>query len=126
MFFGIRGRTNGPIKAEFHVLKDEEYGNIYITVAPPKGMKQVVVQLTDESGKKLLKQEAITQRQEVMFEHLPPAKYKVRALLDADGNGKWSTGNYHRRILPETIVDYKDPLEIKAGWDIDLEEAWRL
>ena len=126
VFFGIRGRTNGPIKEEFHVLKDEEYGNIYITVAPPKGMKQVVVQLTDESGKKVLKQETIKKRQEVMFEHLPPAKYKVRALLDADGNGKWSTGNYHRRIQPETVVDYKDPLEIKAGWDIDLEEVWEL
>ncbi len=126
VFFGIRNRTNAPIKIDFHVLKDDEYGNIYITVVPPEGMKQVVVQLTDESGKKVLKQEAITQRQEVMFEHLVPAKYKLRALLDADGNGKWSTGNYHRRIQPETILEYKDPLEIKAGWDIDLEEVWEL
>jgi len=126
VFFGIRGRTNGPIKVDFHRLKDEEYGNIYITVVPPEGMKQVVVQLTDESGKKVIQQQTITMKQEVMFEHLPPAKYKLRALLDADGNGKWSTGNYHRRTLPETILDYKDPLDLKAGWDIDLEEVWEL
>ena len=61
-----------------------------------------------------------------MFEHLMPAKYKLRAIFDADGNGKWSTGNYHHRTLPETVIDYKDPLEIKAGWDIDLDEAWDL
>ena len=85
----------------------------------------MVVQLTNENGK-VLKEEAITQEQEVMFEHLMPAKYKLRALLDADGNGKWSTGNYHRRTLPETILEYKDPLEIKAGWDIDLKDAWDL
>ena len=125
VFWGIRGRTNDVIRADFHVLKDDEYGNIYITVAPPKGMKQVVVQLTDESGK-VLKEEAITKKQEVMFDYLMPAKYKLRAILDADGNGKWSTGNYHHHALPETILDYKDPLELKAGWDIDLEEVWNL
>ena len=125
VFFGIRGRTHDAIKLSFHVIKDDEYGNIYITVIPPKDMKQVVVQLTNENGK-VLKEEAITQEQEVMFDHLMPAKYKLRALLDADGNGKWSTGNYHWRTLPETVVDYKDPLEIKAGWDIDLKDAWDL
>ena len=125
VFFGIRGRTHGPIKTDFHVLNDDEYGNIYITVVPPEGMKQVVVQLTDENGK-LLKQEIISTKQEVMFEYLLPAKYYLRALLDADGNGKWSTGNYHHRLLPETILEYKDPLDLKAGWDIDLEDVWDL
>ena len=126
VFFGIRGRTNGPIKADFHILRDDEYGNIYITVAPPVGMRQVIVQLTDESGNKVLKEEIVTKRQEVMFQYLMPAKYKIRAILDADGNGKWSTGNYHRRALPETVIEYKNPLEIRAGWDIDLEEVWKI
>lgn len=125
VFFGIRGRTNGPVKVDFHVMKDDEYGNIYITVVPPEGMRQVVVQLLDERDK-VLREEIITKRQEVMFEHLMPAKYKLRAILDADGNGKWSTGNYRHRTLPETIIEYKDPLEIKAGWDIDLEDVWNL
>ena len=125
VFFGIRNRTNDVIKLDFHVLKDDEYGNIYITVVPPKGMKQVVVQLLNES-EKVLKEQMITKKEEVMFDYLMPAKYKLRAILDADGNGKWSTGNYHRHSLPETIVNYKDPLELKAGWDIDLDEVWDL
>ena len=83
------------------------------------------MQLTNESGK-VLKEETITQKQEVMFDYLMPAKYKLRTLLDADGNGKWSTGNYHHHALPETIVEYKDALDLKAGWDIDLEEVWDL
>lgn len=125
VFFGIRNRTNGPTKVDFHVLTDDDYGNIYITVVPPEGMKQVVVQLTNESGK-VLKEQIISKKEEVMFEHLAPAKYKLRALLDTDGNGKWSTGNYHRRTLPEVFKEYKDILDLKAGWDIDLEEAWVL
>ena len=125
VFFGIRGRTNEAIRADFHVLGDDEFGNIYITVAPPEGMKQVIVQLTDEKGK-VMKQEIIKRRHEVMFDYLAPAKYKLRAILDADGNGKWSTGNYHRHTLSETIIEYQDPLDLKAGWDIDLEEVWEL
>ena len=125
VFFGIRGRTHDAIKADFHVLSDDEYGNIYITVAPPEGIKQVVVQLTDDNGK-VLKKEIIKREQEVMFEYLAPAKYKLSAILDADGNGKWSTGKYHRRTLSETIVEYKDALDLKAGWDIDLDEIWEL
>ena len=125
VFFGIRNRTNEAIKLDFHVVNDDEYGNIYITVMPPKGMKQVVVQLTNESGK-VVKEQVITKNSEVMFDYLMPAKYKLRAILDADGNGKWSTGNYHRHTLPETIIDYKDVLDLKAGWDIDLSDPWEL
>ena len=125
VFFDIRGRTNTSIKAEFHRMKDDEFGNIYITVIPPEGMKQVVVQLLNEAGK-VLEEQAITTKEEVMFEYLQPAKYKLRALLDADGNGKWSTGNYHRRFQPETVIDYKDVLEIRAGWDVDLSDPWEL
>ena len=125
VFFGIRGRTNERIKADFHVLNDDEYGNIYITIVPPKGMKQVIVQLTDESGN-VLKEQLVSQKEEVMFDFLMPAKYKLRAILDADGNGKWSTGNYHRHTLPETVIEYKDALDLKAGWDIDLADPWEL
>jgi len=125
VFWGIRGYTNTAIKASFHTIKDDEYGNIYITVIPPKGMKQVVVQLMNENGK-VLREQVITHTEEVMFDYLMPAKYKLRALLDADGNGKWSTGNYHRRTQPETVLEYKDVLEIRAGWDIDLSDPWEL
>ena len=92
---------------------------------PPKDLKQVVVQLTSESGK-VIKEQVITKKDEVMFDYLMPAKYKLRAILDADGNGKWSTGNYHRHTLPETIIEYKDVLDLKAGWDIDLSDPWEL
>ena len=125
VFFGIRGLTHAPFKVDFHRLKDDEFGNIYITVVPPEGMRQVIVQLTDESGK-VLKQKCIVQQEEVMFDYLMPAKYKLRAILDADSNGKWSTGNYHHRRQPETVVEYKDVLEIRAGWDVDLSEPWEL
>ena len=60
------------------------------------------------------------------FWYLPPGKYKLQAILDADGNEKWSTGNYRAGFLPETIVDFGKDLEIRGGWDIDLDEEWKI
>jgi hypothetical protein len=54
------------------------------------------------------------------------ARTSDTVVLDADGNGKWSTGNYHRHTLPETIIDYINVLDLKAGWDIDLSDPWEL
>lgn len=124
VFFSVRGRTNNAVTLRFRRAKEADLGNIYITVVPPEGM-QVVVQLTDNRGK-VLAEQAVDSLAKVGFTALVPAKYKLQALIDADRNGRWSTGNYHRRFLPEAIVPYKDELELRAGWDIDLDEVWNL
>ena len=112
VFWGIRGRTNDAIKADFHVLKDDEYGNIYITIVPPDGMKQVVVQLTDENGK-ILKQEIITKSQEVMFEYLMPAKYKLRALWMPTVTGNGVQAITIAMSFPKPFLNIKTPLTSK-------------
>lgn len=124
-FFGIRGRTNGNMITRFHRAKDEEYGNIFITVNLPQGLPQAVVQLIG-SNNAVIDTQVVTESRELEFWYLMPGKYRLKAIYDTDANGKWSTGNYHRHALPETIVDYKDELDLKAGWDIDLDTPWDL
>ena len=85
----------------------------------------MVVQLLSDRGV-VLDSRAVDSVQLVQFKQLMPNKYKLQAIIDGDGDGRWSTGNYHRRFLPETVVEYKDILEVKAGWDIELEEPWDL
>ena len=125
VFFSIRQRTNAALNLKFHLAKETEYGNIFITVVPPANVPQVVVQLLNDKNK-VVDTQIITEKQEVEFWYLAPGKYKLKAILDADANGKWSTGNFHRHFLPETIIDYKDELDLKAGWDIDLKDEWNL
>lgn len=125
VLFSIRQRTNAALNLKFHLAKEDEYGNIFITVVPPANMPQVIVQLFNDKNK-IVDTQIITEKQEVEFWYLAPGKYKLKAILDADANGKWSTGNFHRHFLPETIIDYKDELDLKAGWDIDLKDEWKL
>ena len=51
---------------------------------------------------------------------LNPGSYNLRVIKDSDGNGKWSSGNFNIKRQPESIAYYNKPIEIKAGWDIEV------
>ena len=124
VFYGISGHTNDVVSLRFKRAKETDLGNIQLQVIPPEGTP-LVVQLLSDKGT-VLDSRAVDSVQLVQFKQLMPNKYKLQAIIDGDGDGRWSTGNYHRRFLPETVVEYKDILEVKAGWDIELEEPWDL
>lgn len=124
VFFSVRGRTGKAFSLRFNRARHSDLGNVFVNVEPPAGT-QAIVQLLNSRGK-VLEERMIDSAQRVAFTQLLPEKYKLRAIIDVDRNGKWSSGNFHRRFLPETIVPYKDELDVKAGWDIDLDEKWIL
>lgn len=122
VFFSVRGRTNDSLDVQIRRAREADFGNIYIKVSPPEG-KQVVVQLLDGKDR-VVDQCIVDSVARVGFTQLLPEKYKLQAIIDVDRNGRWSTGNFHRRFLPEVVVPYKDALDLKAGWDIDLDDVW--
>ena len=122
VFYSIRGHTNDSLHYTFKRATESDIGNIFITVVPPANT-QVVIQLTNSRGA-VVDTCIIDHERRVAFRRLLPEKYKLSAIIDEDRDGKWSNGNFHRRFLPEVVVDYKDELDLKAGWDIDLEDAW--
>lgn len=125
VFFGFRGLTNDTLKLGFSVPELAQYGNIYLTVEMPENVPQIIVDLLDTKDK-IIDKQIITETQEIAFEYLEAGKYKLRATYDMDANGEWSPGSFRRKIQPEKIVFYKTELDVKANWDIDLDEPWEL
>ncbi len=124
-FFSFRGHTNKATKLSFEMQDESQIGNIYLTVEVPEGVTQLIIELTDDKDRVLDKQ-IIKSTQEIAFEYLEPAKYKLKATLDLDANGVWSPGNFKKKIQPEKIVYYNNILEVRANWDIDLDEPWKI
>ena len=125
VFFGIRNVTNDSIKLNFQVQEESAFGNIYLTVNVPENVPQIIVELLTGNDKVVDKQ-IITSTKELSFEFLDPGKYKLKAILDLDANGEWSPGNFSKRLQPEKIVFYDGVLEVRANWDIDLDEPWKI
>ena len=124
IFYSVRGRTNEAFTLRFKRAVASDLGDIFVTIAPPEG-HQVVVQLLDKKDH-LLDTRVVDSTTRVGFTKLVPDKYKLRAIIDTDRNGRWSPGNFHRRFLPETVIPYKDELDLKAGWNIDLDDLWKI
>ena len=125
VFFGIRNYTNDIVKLSFSVQEESELGNIFITVNVPDDVPQVIIELTTDNGKTVEKQ-ILKKSEELSFEYLDPGKYKLKAILDLDAKGVWSPGNFDKRLQPEKIVFYNGTLEVRANWDIDLDEPWQI
>ena len=51
----------------------------------------------------------------------PPGEYTVRILYDKDKNGKWTPGNYSKKLQPEIVVALPQKLSVRADWDNERE-----
>ncbi len=75
-----------------------------------------IIQVIDEKGKI---EKTIQNQRKYRFENLLPGKKTIRVLVDANGNGKWENGDFEKRILPESVVNLKRELELKANWELE-------
>jgi hypothetical protein len=123
VFYSFKGVTNDTTEFSFKVPALSDFGNIFVKVEVPENVPQIIIELLDEKDKFLEKQ-IITSTTKVEFKHLSPKKYKLRAILDNDANGRWSPGDYGKKQLPEAVHYHKDVFDVKANWDIDLYETW--
>lgn len=129
VFIDVRGCYNKSQTISFKMGGESMYGNLFVKIRTKTETPQIIVQLLDEKdkviGKQILEYSELKSKK-VSFLHLTPGKYKLKAIIDTDGNGKWSTGNLERGVQPEEVSYHKDTFEIRANWDIDLDEEWVL
>ncbi|QDO93458.1 hypothetical protein FNB79_05520 [Formosa sediminum] len=96
----------------------DDYPNARIILKNAK--YPIIVQLTTESGE--IKQEIYsTEPEPIDFKYLKSGKFLLRVIYDENGNKKYDTGNYLKKIQPERISYYPEPIEIRVGWDSEYE-----
>jgi hypothetical protein len=50
----------------------------------------------------------------------PDPLYNIRVIVDADGNGRWSPGNYSMKTQSEMLY-FRQLGELRANWDVNYE-----
>jgi hypothetical protein len=50
-----------------------------------------------------------------------PGEYGIRILYDTDKNGKWTPGNYSKKLQPEKAVTLPQKLSVRADWENERE-----
>ena len=122
VFHSINGLSQDTIRLTFRTKAERDFGNLIINldVAPESG--QYLIQLLNDKETVLLDQRVTDRPEKIGFRYLAPGKFKLKAIRDRNGNGKWDTGNYKLKIQPEEVFYYSGEIEVRSNWDV--EEKW--
>lgn len=112
-----------------------QYSDSLVFRLTPRDYGTLVMQMENNTGSPLVLEvldkldtvvarRSVTASAEVRIDHLSADEYRLRAVLDSDGNGVWTTGDYLTGRQPEYIVYYGKSLKLREKWE--MEERWTL
>ncbi len=116
-FTDIYGLTNDTIIYKNKTRKLENYGTLYIDIQNIS--EPIIVQLLS-TGFDVLTERHLISDEEISFEYLKPAEYKLKIIVDSNQNRKWDTGDFDQKRQPEKVIIYSEPIKIRANWDVEL------
>ena len=115
---------NDSTGISFKTRNEDHYSIIEITFDRMPSCP-LIVQILKGDKENVVKQVILTESNVATIDYLLPDKYKIKVIYDRNGNGKWDTGNYSKRIQPER-VEYFDEPEITTNSSVTTELQWSL
>lgn len=103
------------------VLKPKDYAILTLQVKNATGVP-LVIELLDANDTVLQRRPLPSDSYQLRFDHIAAGNYRLRAILDADTNGRWTEGDYHLRRQPEEWQMFEKPLQLRERWE--MEEKW--
>ncbi|WP_303309676.1 Ig-like domain-containing domain [Hymenobacter sp. BT730] len=74
------------------------------------------LQLLDEKGNLV---RSLLSPKTFRFDNLAPGSYRIRVLVDANGDGRWQAGDPQLRQVPEPVFIYPQPIQVRANWEVE-------
>lgn len=115
-FYSADLDTSYSVGANYKFIVPEENGTQNITVNST--YEHFTIQFLKENF--TIVQE-IKDEKSSTLKNIPPGKYKIRVLIDANNDGVWSPGNMRKQIEPEPVYIYPEEIVIRAEWETTLE-----
>lgn len=109
------GHWNNKLEQAFTVKDLDQYGNLEMVITGLPEDKSSFVELLDKSDKPFRK--SLVKENSARFQDLPPGEIFARLVIDEDGDGLWTTGNYEALRQPEQVFYYPGKLVIRAFAD---------
>jgi uncharacterized protein (DUF2141 family) len=111
------GNVNDSLTYQLTTGNYTDFGDLRLTISGAVTYP-MMVQLTDEKGE--MKRELYATEPKLLeFRLIPKGKYMIRVIFDDNGNGKWDTGNFLKKIQPEKVSYYPDIIDVRANSEYD-------
>lgn len=112
------GQTHDTLRYSVKTRPISDYGNLYLQILR-EDKSPFILELVDLKGKVLRRYDKFNDSDYYEFKYLLPGKYLFRYIRDKNGNKKWDTGNYLKKIQPEIVYYSTDTIDLRANWDIN-------
>lgn len=115
-FRGFFGTEIDTLNYAFKTKSASDFGSVRFILN--NASYPLIIQLTDEKGTVKAEQYIESKAKAIDFFNVVPGKYFVRTIYDANGNKKYDTGSYLKKIQPEQVshFEFGDDGEIRADW----------
>ena len=112
------GNTHDTLRFSAKTKPIEDYGNIFLQILREDN-DPFVLELVNLKGESLRRLDVSNESDFYEFKYLQPGNYLFRYIKDKNGNKKWDTGNYLKKIQPEMVYYSPDTIDLRANWEIN-------
>ena len=112
------GNTHDTLRFSAKTKPIEDYGNIFLQILR-EDKDPFVLELVNLKGESLRMIDVSNESDFYEFKYLLPGNYLFRYINDKNGNKKWDTGNYLKKIQPEMVYYSPDTIDLRANWEIN-------
>ena len=112
----IYGIASKAFKQGIKVKSLDTYSSLTLKLSGFPDSVPLRVQLLNSSGSPV--KEVLAANHQAHFDYVNPGKYYVSALVDANDNGIWDTGDYDADLQAEAVYYYPREIECKEKWDV--------
>ncbi|WP_281616186.1 Ig-like domain-containing protein [Flammeovirga sp. SubArs3] len=117
-FVSVKTDSTKQKTLNFSIKEPDKYGIIEGLV---KGSHDnFTVQLLDGKNEPVME---IENERKFSFEYVKPGTYKIRVLIDENGDGVWFPGDFKNRIPPEPTAFFPKEIKVEANWEIRREDT---
>lgn len=120
----IYDHTNDTIQLHFKTREDRYYGALKLNLDLPANDGSYLIYLMDEKENLLQTLVEPAGTHSLQYNYLLPQKYKIKVILDENGDGKWNTGNLPTGKQPEQVLYHQETIMIRSNWDLELD--WKI
>ncbi len=119
----FNGYENDTVRISFRQMDETLFGSLTVQFTAPDIGFDYVLQLVDAEDRSVRKA-IIKPRSKTEFSFLEPGSYRLKVIYDGNANKRWDTGKYREKLQPERVFYFRDPVTIRANWDMETE--WTL
>jgi len=100
------------------ILREEDTGTLLVAIQTEH--KNYIIELLSPNNRIIA---SFKNQKDFSFKKLPAQDYKMRAIIDSNGNGVWDPQDIHKKTISEKVIYYKAPdrkftFPIRAGWEL--------